>query len=224
MPDQGSRIEKRVLRIERWLRRCAAACRCGSWSAALMEIECMEAEARGVREEIWNKAESEALEVPQRSAMSRVFFAARVAVLALMFVMFLGLPWSAEDGPDALGGMSVQMLTSTESEIISALRMSLSSANSGTVIAVVEMPEAEVQPAQSSQPTIAPSAAMAAEPVRPAPRARAQTRQQPPRKEQKEQVSTEQPARRRSAEDVLALIQIGERALRMNGGAVTVIR
>ncbi len=53
-------LERRLRRIERWLKRCMAACRCGSWSSALMEIECMEAETQGFRDDLWKTVEAEA--------------------------------------------------------------------------------------------------------------------------------------------------------------------
>ena len=214
-------LEKRLKRIERWLKRCMAACRCGSWSSALMEIECMEAETQGFRDDLWRAALAEANGGPVRSRIGQVFFYARVAAIAMVIVMAVGLPLSVDQDRPFQGFEmdSLAVLTSTESEILSALRRSLSSANEGRVILSVELPE------ERSEPPATPGAAMAEDrraevrTTTPAPRGPA------PQRPRVEIVAAETPARQEgpSVEEVLSLIQVGERALRTSEPAVRVV-
>ncbi len=216
-PDKS--LERRLRRIERWLKRCMVACRCGSWSSALMEIECMEAETQGFRDDLWKTVEAEAKGYPARSRISRVCFAARVAVIALVFIMAVGLPLSVDqDRPfQPFGTDSIVLLTSTESEILSALRHSLSSANEGRVLLSVEIPE------ERNETSATPGAAMASDVrVEDAPVARPALRSPVPARPRVEVVAADTPQKREgpSVEEVLSLIQIGERALRMSEPAV----
>jgi hypothetical protein len=213
-------LEKRLKRIERWLKRCMAACRCGSWSSALMEIECMEAETRGFRDDLWRTAEAEANGRPARSRVSSVCFCARVAVISLVFVMAAGLPLSIDQDRPFRGfdTESVALLTSTESEILSALRQSLSSANRGRVILSVELPE------ERSEPRGATGAAMAGDGrTEEAFVARLVSHDEASQRTSVEIVAAEVPAEMEgepSVEGILSLIQIGERALRTPEPAV----
>ncbi|MDL2264025.1 hypothetical protein LJC31_05175 [Synergistaceae bacterium OttesenSCG-928-I11] len=216
---QEKSLEKRLKRIERWLKRCMVACRCGSWSSALMEIECMEAETQGFRDDLWKTVEAEANGYPVRSRISKVFFAARVAAVSLVFVMAVGLPLSVDqDRPfQGFNVESLALLTSTESEILSALRHSLSSANEGRVILSVEIPE------ERSETSVTQGAAMAEEErAEEVPVARPVLRNPAPQRPRVEVVAAETPQKREgpSVEEVLSLIQVGERALRLSEPAV----
>lgn len=228
---EGKTLEKRLGRIERWLKRCMVACRCGSWSSALMEIECMEAETRSFRDDLWRAIESEANAVPKRSPISRVFFLSRVAAISIIIVLAVGLPLAVEQ-ERPFGGFdvgSVAVLTSTESEILSALRSSLSDANEGRVLLSVEMGE------NPAAPPVPAGVAMAAEervddvppennPVR------RQERPAPQRTTRVEIVATEPVGTGSTAqegptvEEVLSLLQIGQRALRISEPAVRIIQ
>jgi hypothetical protein len=213
-------LEKRLKRIERWLKRCVAACRCGSWGSALMEIECMEAETRGFREDLWRTAEAEADGRPARPRAYSACFLARVAVISLVFVMAAGLPLSIDqDRPfQGFDTESVALLTSTESEILSALRQSLSSANEGRVILSIELP------AERSEPLAVPGTAMADDGLtEEAPETRPILRDPASLRPRVEIIAAEVPEERDdepSIEGILSLVQIGERALRMPEPAV----
>jgi hypothetical protein len=213
-------FDKRLKRIERWLKRCVEACRCGAWAEAIMEIGCMEAETREFREELWEKAENEAARIPERSLKKTLFCCLKVASLSAVFVLAAGLPLSTEQDRVFYGFQpdSIALLTSTESDILNALRETLSNRNTGTVVLSIELPDSIELPAQAS-----PGAA-AAETERPARRAPAvriaETAAAPsaaiPASEPKEQESP-------TVEEVISLIQIGQRALRVSEPAVTIM-
>lgn len=217
-------LEKRLNRIERWLKRCVVACRCGSWSAALMEVECMEAETRTLREDIWRAAEAEAGCAKRVPLKQRAWLWGKVAAIAAVFVLAAGIPLSIDqDRPfQGFSSDSVALLTSTEAEILSALRDTLSQQNEGRVILAVEIDDRS----PALQP-VARGAALASEPreTTPARRAvpsvggqRAPSVRVEPLPPRQEPVGKEP-----SVEDVISLIQVGQRALRASESAVRVI-
>ncbi|MDR3333073.1 MAG: hypothetical protein LBT08_10645 [Synergistaceae bacterium] len=205
-------LEKRLKRIERWLKRCMAACGCGSWSSALMEIECMEAEARGLKDDLWRTVENETLGSRQQ-APSFILGVFRVSAVAAAMVMAAVLPLSVDqDRPlQSFEMESIEILTSTESEILSALRQTLSSRNRGAVTFSVEIP-ADLPVEKKSV-----SVASAAEPHRIAGRKSDAADKAEPRMEP-EEVSPREP----TLEDVISLIQVGQRALRASEPAVSI--
>lgn len=235
--QENKSIDKRLLRIERWLKRCMVACRCASWSSALMEIECMEAETREFRDDLWKIAESEAVGKPRQSLRSMVAANARVVVLAMVFVMSIGFPLSVDqDRPfQAFSGESIALLTSTESDILDALRESLSEHNTGRVVLTLDRSEIasasyaprgaavandEANPAVSgknrdamAEKTISASRNGVSDPAK----------QSSPPKEPAPVKKTAGEPREPSVEDVISLIQVGQRALRTSEPAVKVL-
>jgi len=221
-------LDKRLSRIERWLRRCAAACRCGSWNSALMEVECMEAEAKGFREELWSIACDEAEGRVRRPIRARIFTALRVSALASVLVLSAGLPLATEQDAPRTGfgftGNSVAVLTSTEGDILDALRESLSNRNAARVVLTISREEDDSLPAQPAG-----AAAAAVRPARPSVAAPAKA--DSPASEQittKNSESRQEPAGRASArepsvEEVISLIQVGQRALRISEPAVRIL-
>jgi hypothetical protein len=223
-------FEKKLKRIERWLKRCMVACKCGSWNSAMMEMECMEAETREFREELWIAASCESAGISRRPVKKAVLEYARVLSLSAVFLLATGLPLSVDQDRPLYGFQteSFALLTSTESEILDALRESLSSRNSGTVVFSVELPE------EAPIPTGAAAASVIEAPI---PRARARVlrigdtlpemTQQPESEGEKELIKRdENPSSEPavpSVEDVLSLIQVGQRALRVSEPAVRVI-
>ena len=210
MKDSKSALmERHLKRVERWLKRCITACKCGSWGDALAEAECLEAETKGLREKLWTAAADDALRVPSRGMGHSLFAALKIVVLALAIVLSAVIPiaFDPESGVLEFAPQreSVVLLSSTESDMINALRESLSSGNSGTVVISVEIPK-EVTAAPESRR----GAAMAAETIsEPHPQ---------------EPVEEEIPAvRRPSADEVISLIQVGQRALRSSEPGVTVV-
>lgn len=232
-------IEKRLGRIERWLKRCMVACKCGSWSSALMEIECMEAETREFRSEVWLAAQEEAGLVKRRTLRENTFRSCKVAAIAMVMVMAIGIPLSLEqDRPfQAFSGDSLAVLTSTESDILAALRENLSSLNEGRVLLSVEMP---VDSAPEIDGRGAAAAAVAVAEYLPTPGARAPapvaanrvtTNRRPvvrvttaPRTVPSVAATEQRTVRSGpTVEEVISLIQVGQRALRASEPAIRVI-
>jgi hypothetical protein len=212
-----SEFDRRLGRIERWLRRCVEACRCGALGAAIMEIECMEAETREFRRELWEKARDEAAAVRPRPLKKAVLSCVSVVSLSAVFVLAAGLPLSIEQDRPFRGFQpeSLAILTSTESDILNALRESLSSQNRGTVVLSVELPDEDAEPPITG--------AAAAETTAPAQRAPAvkvlETRPVVT-------AAIPEPAETRptpTVEEVLSLIQVGQRALRVSEPAVRIL-
>ncbi|MDR1134021.1 MAG: hypothetical protein LBL05_07635 [Synergistaceae bacterium] len=203
MSDRG--VESHIKRVERWLKRCVAACRCGSWSDALSEAECLEAETKGLCEKLWRAAGDEAAGAEKIKVGAFVFSLLKVSTLAMAMVLTAVLPISTDTGPilrdAAYAPMSFELLTSEESDIIDALRASLSSGNRGAAVLTAETPKKTVPAAETKS-----GAAMAAEAV-PAPAEAVAS-------VQADEVIIADSPRRPSADEVISLIQVGQRALR----------
>ena len=215
--SKNALMDRHLKRVERWLKRCVAACKCGSWGDALAEAECLEAETKGLREKLWTAASDDALRVSDRGMAHFMFAALKIGVLAVAIVLSAVMPIAFDPESGALEFAaqreSLVLLSSTESDIINALRESLSSGNSGTVVISVEMAEEVTAVTESGR-----GAAMAAEKPRPAPEiAKVLSAEQAP-------VEDEIPVvRRPSADEVISLIQVGQRALRSSEPGVTVV-
>jgi hypothetical protein len=198
-------MERHLKRVERWLKRCVAACKCGSWSDALIEADCLEAETKGLREKLWSAVAEEHSGAKAHVCGGAIFRTLKVGALAFVIVMTAVIPLSVD--PEAKTEIaaapleSIALLTSAESEIINALRESLSSANSGRVVVTVEIPE------KSPAPVVQRGAAMASE---------AQVADEGDAAETAEQ-------RRPSADEVIALIQVGQRVLSVPDSAIRII-
>jgi hypothetical protein len=206
-------MDRHLKRVERWLIRCVTACRCGSWGDALAEAECLEAETKGLRDKLWVAAEEEASARKRRTFAFSAFTILKVSALAMTMVLTAVIPISFD--PEARGGVSAPMesialLSRTESDIINALRESLSSGNSGRVVISVEIPDESLPPVQNG-------AALASEAARPAPR-QVVAEIAPPAP-----VAEESGARRPSVDEVISLIQVGQRALRTSEPGVKVV-
>ena len=235
--EHGS-VDKRLSRIDRWLKRCMAACRCGSWNSALMEIECMEAETREFREELWDIAVREAEGRVQRPLRSRVFAGVRAVVLALVMVMSIGFPLSVDQDAPFRGfgsqGNSVAVLTSTENDILEALRTSLSNRNADRVVLTFDRTKDE------EAGSVSKGAAMAGDRQNRIVVSGTVSRPFSSRNESNlksgdsssvegvagvsgnaavRQTTTKEP----SVEEVISLIQVGQRALRVSEPAVKIV-
>ena len=216
-------FEKRLRRIERWLARCVEACRCGAWGSAVMEAECMEAETREFREQLWKTAAREAYGKPRRSMGKAVAAYARVDSLSALFVLMTGLPLSIDQDRPFYGfqAQSLELLTSTEGDILAALRENLSNGNRGTVVLSIELPARDPapeapRPGEASAQTAPMRRAPAVKVIKAAPRV---TRPGQEEKEGPPAKSETGP----SIEEVLSLMQIGQRALSASEPAVKVL-
>jgi hypothetical protein len=217
-------MDRHLKRVERWFLRCVVACKCGSWSDALSEVECLEAEARGLREKLWSAVEEEALGVGRRGIGYSAFMVFKAVSLAMVIVLAAVFPLSLDPESNVSRSFdqieSIAMLTSAESDIINALRESLSGSNSGRVVLTVEITENVPVPVEER------GAAMASEIVQTAPKRSNVvnvTKISPGDEEKKEEVPVFPQARRPSVEEVISLIQVGQRALRVSEPGVKLV-
>lgn len=198
-------MKRKITRIQRWVDRFAAACDSSRWDSALVEADCLSAELREAREELWNRVEN------PESVKHRIFSrnAVSMSVRSLGIAMFIVLvstmplaveaekPWTAAAVTPAAtdAGEHLSWVTQEEEELLQILRADLSGNNTAVAAQKASVP---VKPA--AKPIIKKSASAAE--VKPA-----------------QKNPAEMPA-----EDLLALIQVGEKALRGGEPVIKVIR
>lgn len=206
-------MKKKISRIQRWLDRLSTACETGRWDSALVEADCLSAEIREIREDLTQKLENDhspALSIFNRSAVAMSIKSVGIALFIVM-VSTIPLaveserPWTAksETKPvQSTGDEILTWVTPEEDELIRTLRVDLSGQNAGTG-QTESVFSAPVKKRASSQAVKENTVASEIATVRKAP-ARSEAGI--------------------SAEDLLALLQIGEKALRGDVPAIKVIK
>lgn len=200
-------MEQNVRRISKWIERCALACRLKKWPEALLEIECARAELETVRSGLWERAEEESLGRVRVSSREWVF-PFRVALVGGLLLLCAALPLSTEDPGFSAYSVArnsvtvLEFVTPDERDLLRAMRSSLSEwaersgSSSGTDVplraksTVAAVPR-EVERAVPARGTTPSTLLVVRE-----------------RAEEKEKRGTV------PLEDVMALVQKGERALR----------
>ncbi|MDO5563169.1 MAG: hypothetical protein Q4F74_06110 [Synergistaceae bacterium] len=199
-------MKKRIARIQRWLNRLAAACENKKWDSAIAEVDCLSAEVRDMREAISDDMVSEPQE---RSApvwgLKQSVLCLKVLAVALLIVMSTTLPLAIEaDKPFsadvATAGKeksqeNLHWVTQEELELLQVLRADMSQRNNN-----------------NNSMGLAPKSL----PVRTSARnSRAGGA-----------VKQEKPAKKTfwAKEDILALVQVGEKALRGESSAIIVVK
>jgi hypothetical protein len=123
-------MEKDLKRVYRWIDRCMEACRSKKWNSALAEVECARAELDSARESIWELAAGEKKQFPVGQAFALSF---RSLAVALLVVMVAALPIStggyAPVGVEQARSLRLEWVTSDEQSVLSSLRKSLSEMN-----------------------------------------------------------------------------------------------
>lgn len=205
-------MKKRITRIQRWLNRLSAACENGSWDSAVIETDCLSAEVRELREDLSNMITED--------ASRRIFWGAdalamsfRSVGIALFIVLVSTIPlaveaekpWSAQTTTASAkrsGAEFLTWVTKEEDQLLQVLRADLSGQN----VSVTQQPEVfrplkkKADPRPLHQESVA---AVDKAALRVAPMASSSGI---------------------SAEDLLALVQIGEKALRGESPAIKVIK
>lgn len=201
-------MEKKVQRLQRWLNRISAACEHKRWDSAVVEVDSLCAEAREMRGEFCRMMES-----GEESGAGRIFsrksvaMSLKSAVIAIFIVMASTIPLAVEaDRPWTVPVAEVKeekktdrlgWMTPEEENLLRALREDANKAK-------------QVKAAQANPASVKPAAETAsAKPV---------VRTQP--SEQKRAAAETEIA----PEELMALIQAGEKALRGNEPAIKVIK
>jgi len=200
------RLEKRLKRVQRWIDRCVEACRCKAWNSALAELECARAELDSASREIWEIAEGSTTE--NRNGWNPLPRASLAPVFAVtLFILLLaGAPTSTESfNPSrpvaSEPGPLVEWVTADEKALLDNLRKSLAGG------AAAASASSSASSARSVNKGGIPSQA------RPAAPPKQEAAPVPPRVE-----APVQP------EDLLSLIQVGQRALRPDGEGLKIER
>jgi len=201
------RLEKRLKRIQRWVDRCIEACRCKAWTSAIAELECARAELETASREIWEAvAEGEPLPCKNRTPFPRTAFLHALPVTVIVLLLAVGptsiesfnpaRPTVAENAP------SVEWVTPDEKALLENFRKSLSAGTAAGVPGSKSLEAGYAYPvgkkARKGSPAEALEKDVAAEGASP-----------------KGTVPI-------AAEDLLSLIQVGQRALRPEAESVRI--
>lgn len=199
-------MTNKTARLQRWLDRLTAACENKKWKSAVAEADCLSAELRMVRDELWEKAE-ESVE-PKRSFSFRTYasFGARSFGIAMAIVCLCTFPIAVESGkPQNIAALPTgaenkfeefTLVTAEEKELLQMLRANLKESNVAIRKAEKEAPAAKRKLTArmvERQITDVPEKAPA------------------------------QRADRIKPEELLTLIQIGEKSLRGDTPAIKII-
>lgn len=200
----------RLKRIERWLGRLMAACGNEQWTSAIAEAECLEAEVKVVREELYTRLAE--CETPHASSPRGKRFSRRLCLVAcLLSLFFVGvLPLSIDREAYRVesfvqGGNSFEWVTGGEREFLRALRETLSRNNEG---------RAELPVFKAAEPS----------PHKPALVLRPVAKKELPLAEaaQERAAPPTNAAGASSMEDVWVLIQVGQKTLRAGEPAIKI--
>jgi len=190
--EAGQEMEKNLKRVQRWIERCIAACRSERWDSALAEVECARAELESASDEIWQRA-SGAGEPSRAGRFVGLSFLS--IAMAFLVIMVAAIPIStggyAPVGVADTRQLRLEWVTVDEQSVLSALRTSLSEMNLARETLNQDYP-VEAAPA--------------------APLPVSQLSGAAPRIAREEQVA---PAG--TLDEILTLIEIGQRALRGEG-------
>ena len=206
-------MKKKISRIQRWLDRLSAACEKGRWDSALVEADCLSAEVREIREDLTRILENEQTSPSDILSRSAVAMSLRSIGIALFIVLVSTIPlaveserpWAAQYASGPAKNSREEMLTwvtREEDELIRTLRTDLSGQNAGNP--------------DTANAFYAPVKKMTAARVK---KDNAAVSEKPSIREisVRSEVGI-------SAEDLLALLQIGEKALRGDVPAIKVIK
>jgi len=146
-------MERRLLRIRRWIDRSIEAWRRGRPKEVIMELECAEAEMRIAKDEIFTHVSSDSKIGRRRGALEQVLIS---LLAAAVFLMALALPTSRESFVQYQEGQNLStkreanslhlsLITDDEERLIVALRKSLSDTNMARVYDVGDVKVASSQ-------------------------------------------------------------------------------
>lgn len=193
-------MERHIRRVQRWLDRCLEACRIGQWHAALAEMECAKADMEAARQHLWETLQGAEAPVSRWRRWDPVW---RGVLGGISVVLALAHPVAYDDPVAVARRESPEILafvTQDEQTLLTALRSSLGAGalRRSASGADVQMPE--VSRSEASRERKRPRPEL---PVRQGSSAVAES----PASQGREGAVL-------PTEDILALVQVGERALR----------
>ncbi|HOU32476.1 MAG TPA: hypothetical protein PK393_01420 [Synergistaceae bacterium] len=120
-------MERKIRRVQRWLDRCLEACRIGQWQAALAEMECARTDLDLARRALWD--ELSAVDKSTRRRPFRGGAALRGALVGALVILAVAHPLAFDDPSGApspsLVPEIVAFVTRDEQSLILALRTRL---------------------------------------------------------------------------------------------------
>lgn len=213
-------MKNNIKRLQRWLDRLAAACESGKWESAISEADCLSAEVHDTREKLLMAAEAELTGSRGRARMSSGKFSLTLksSLIALLIVFGTTVPLAVE--PQQISAsLPVAAVEEKPSETVepantdsfaNTLRKKIEDSSYAAVIPTESVKAAAAQ--DTPRPT--PPAKRSVAPARTAPKPAAAV--QAPRAKHTEEAASFR------AEDLLSLIQAGERALKNERPAIKV--
>lgn len=196
-------MEKKIARLRRWLDRLACACENRRWDFAVAEADCLSAELKNVREDIVSLLAAEDLPHRRMFSIESVGISLRSALLSLLMLLALCAPLSVDaDRPFA-----------------APQARALPDANDEHLSWVTDEEERLIKALRSDLNNNNPSAIMFAA----KPKARNMTAKLPQPRVQVEPAAAARDASL-APEEMLALVQAGERALHEKDPVIKVIK
>ncbi|MEG1603124.1 MAG: hypothetical protein RRY12_02100 [Cloacibacillus sp.] len=201
-------------RLQRWLDRLTAACGSKKWKSAVAEADCLSAELKQMREELWLQAEGEVKQPLTLRIKSGLAFGGKSFGIAMIIICMCTIPIAVESGVpnrqtasaptvSAPNYEELTFVTAEEKELLQMLRKNLNESNMAVRAADKKSPmykSSFTAQAVAGKQTAKPVFKEPALPVKSA--------------------ETKKPIK---AEDLLTLIQIGEKSLRGNDSAIKII-
>lgn len=183
-----------IVKLQRWLDRLSEACQHKKWTTAIAEADCLSAELRLFRNDIYAKAEN-SIENVSTCKQQKAMFAIKTFGTAMLIICFCTIPISVESArPRNIAALPIvqnkefTLVSAEEKELLQMLRANLMQNNTGLLVA--EKPRAKKTISRKTMPHVANS------------------------------VNAQYTIK---TEDMLTLMQIGERSLRGTGNVIKVI-
>ena len=216
-------MERRVAVIIRWLERCVKSYKSGAMESALMDAECARADMENLRGDLWEKLEGRCIRVRRFSFIKMTEVLVCVMGVLLISATPLALQQNAIMEERAGGRFSLEWISPDEMELLSNLRKSPDVVTAFSVEpadnALLEEPVSLALEEPIFTPVVVSPviATLSKTPVRAIEPARS-------RNTERSSTSTEQkkPDTTMSYENILALIETGERAMNNNSPAIRV--
>lgn len=217
-------MKKRIARVRFWLDRLSAACESGRWDSAAIEADSLTAEARQIRDDLWEKAGDAAVNDKYRNSRRQLSFWLKSATVAAAIVLAATFPVAleserplrpvAKSGPEVPALERLSWVSAEEEELLKMLRAELNK-NSGA-IEVKEIKAAKAPVKRAPQrPKAEPEKAAESKTVPVvAPLTKAPAVKEP---------KVEEHAGL-NEEDMISLLEIGQKALKGGKPAIKIVR
>lgn len=206
-------MKTNTARLQRWLDRLTAACGNSKWKSAVAEADCLSAELKQMREELWLQAEGQKEEPLSIKLKNCMAFGGKSFGIAMIIVCLCSFPIAMESGGQNMtasiptGAESkyeeLALVTTEEKDLLKMLRSNLNENN--ITVQTAQKRSAETKKNYAAKvpvqlPAAKPQAVRAPIPAK-----------------------ADSGKKSIKAEDLLTLIQIGEKSLRGGSSVIKMI-